>query len=219
MIKGKKISKKEFKELKNPKIIGMINHRTGKKDDKNLMIGNKYYFIKSKCRGFTTGYIETEYGEYVIKKTLSPLCIVTTVTILFVLICFVLLNNNAMLPDKSLEKENGEEISLMDNADNGNVEMISVGGHGDTIINENNKYLYLINADTNTVYFQYDILINGKVIYSTKAFEPGTMVKANIFQLLDKGEYQVTLSLKTFDLKSEAPNNGANENILITVEK
>lgn len=219
MIKGKKISKKEFKKLKNPKIIGMINHKTKNKNDNILMVDNKCYFIKSRCIGITTSYIETEDKDYIIKKSLSPLIIVPTVTVIFALICFMLLNNNAKLPSKSLEKETGEEISLVDPVDNGNIEMIDVGGHGDTLIDQSNKYLYLVNAETNTVYFQYDVLINNKVIYSTDAFAPGKMVKVNLYDLLESGQYDAILQLKTYDIKTELANNGANESIIITVKK
>lgn len=219
MIKGKMISKKEFKKLTNPKIIGMVNQRTRKKDDKSLIVGNKYYFIKPKCNGITTGYIETENKDYIIKKSLTAF-IIPAVIIFLGFACFMLLNSSDnKINDRSLKKETGENISIAEPADNGSIEMIDVGGHGDTLIDENNKYLYLINAETNTVYFQYDVLINNKVIYSTEAFAPGKMVKVNLYDLLENGKYSAVLQLKTYDIKTELANNGANESIVITVQK
>ena len=52
---------------------------------------------------------------------------------------------------------------------------------------------------------------------SLRPIKPGNMVEANMYELLDEGKNDVTISINTYDVETETACNGATQAVTITV--
>lgn len=102
----------------------------------------------------------------------------------------------------------------------GSSEDIEIVGYERITVTKENPYVQLINPTGNTVYFKYAIMSpdKQKVVMTTNLIPPGKYVQWNAREGLLPGEYDVPLLLSTYDLATQAPCNGANLNIHITVQ-
>ncbi len=102
----------------------------------------------------------------------------------------------------------------------GAAEDIEIVGYERITVTKENPYVQLINPTGNTVYFKYAIMApdKQKVVMTTNLIPPGKYVQWNAREDLLPGEYDVPLLLSTYDLTTQAPCNGANLHIHITVQ-
>lgn len=98
-------------------------------------------------------------------------------------------------------------------------ETIEIPGYPNITLSESKKELQLINPEGNTVYFMYIILEGDTEIYRTKAILPGNSVMCDLYSKLDSGTHTLTLSVVTYDVDTQAGCNGADQDILVTIEK
>lgn len=113
----------------------------------------------------------------------------------------------------------GEEITLKEPEIKNGIVMTRIPGYANEILNAENRELRLMNPECNQVLFQYEIVINDQVIYATKQIPPNRMVRADLYELLDAGDYDATLHISTFDVKTKEPCNGANLHLKLQVIK
>ena len=76
-------------------------------------------------------------------------------------------------------------------------------------LTEDNKELYLINPDGNTVYFKYSITEDDEQIYETDYIEPNKMERADLWGILDSGEHTLKVSISTIDIDTRESCNSA----------
>ena len=101
---------------------------------------------------------------------------------------------------------------------NGEV-ITEIPGYSDMVIDRSNREIRLINPEHNQVFFKYTIICNGNSIYQTKYIVPSHMVKVNLYELLDQGNYDVVLKLETRDIQSKQACNSANIRLHLMVKK
>ena len=100
--------------------------------------------------------------------------------------------------------------------------MIEVPGWGTQHLSIDQPYVYLINPKSNQVYFQYDILNGKQKLYSSKWIKPMQEkegVPVNLYEKLEKGQYELIFQLSTYDLNTQVPQNGANIHVRVVVDK
>lgn len=113
----------------------------------------------------------------------------------------------------------GEDIVLKEPEVKNDVVMTKIPGYGHECLHAENKELYLVNPDRNQVYFQYEIEIKNKVIYKSDLIPPNKMVKANLYSVLDAGDYDTILHISTFDIHTNEPCNVANVHMKLQILK
>lgn len=152
------------------------------------------------------------------KKKRKKALFIFLILFLIFLICLVFYNQ---VNDKhELKVQKGERIDLKKPVSKKSKQddMIDYVGHDQQLISKDSPYLLLINPSGNDVYFQYDVISEGKVIAETKLFKPNLMVKVDLYHNLPVGEHDITLKLRTYDLKTKEECSGINENFKVVIE-
>ncbi|MBR5566169.1 MAG: hypothetical protein IKW08_08420 [Roseburia sp.] len=86
-------------------------------------------------------------------------------------------------------------------------------------ISEENKEIFLINPEGNSVYLKYTLYLVGEEIYTTDYIKPDSMVKANLYDVLKGGTYNVEVAISSIDIETHAACNGAELSTVVTVAK
>ena len=86
-------------------------------------------------------------------------------------------------------------------------------------ISEENQEIFLINPKENSVYLKYTLYLVGEEIYMTDYIKPDSMVKANIYDVLKGGTYNIEVVISTIDIETHAACNGAKLSTVVTVAK
>lgn len=122
-------------------------------------------------------------------------------------------------PGLEVEGDNKWDGTIHDSTETAITETIEIPGYSDLGVSKDSPFIRLGNPEANTVYLQYQIVKNGEVIYETKAIKPGNMVEANMYDVLDTGENEVTININTYDVETETACNGATQTVTITVHE
>lgn len=87
-------------------------------------------------------------------------------------------------------------------------------------VSDESPYVYLGNPPENSVYFRYYIIDEGgDTIYDSEAvIIPGKALEVDAYSLLGKGEHPVRISIGTYDINTQEPCNGAEQECTIIVE-
>ena len=103
----------------------------------------------------------------------------------------------------------GEAIEKYRKAQDVSEEMIEVPGlMREYQVNKNNKELYLVNPKGNSVYFRYIISDEkGDILYQTNYIPPDKMERANLYEVLNSGEYKLLVKVETVDMESGSACN------------
>lgn len=120
-------------------------------------------------------------------------------------------------PDIEIEGDNKWDGTIQDQTETAITESIEIPGYSNLGVSKDNPTIRLGNPEANTVYLQYQIIKDDEVIFETKAIKPGNMVEANMYELLDEGKNEVTISINTYDVETETACNGATQAVTITV--
>ena len=120
-------------------------------------------------------------------------------------------------PDLEIEGDNKWDGTIQDQTETTITESIEIPGYSNLGVSKDNPTIRLGNPEENTVYLQYEITKDDEVIFETKAIKPGNMVEANMYELLDEGKNEVTISINTYDVETETACNGATQAVTITV--
>ena len=127
---------------------------------------------------------------------------------LLIIIIILLLLNCCMYKERIQEKFvidcNSEAIDIPKPhiAEDGS-EMTEIIGYENTVISAQNPNVYIVNAENNTVYLQYDIYKNDELIYSTDLIPPNRMVEVEVYSKLAKGNQELVYMIDTYDLKTK----------------
>lgn len=103
------ITKKDFKKIENPNIIGKTRLKKYKsendKDVSLLCFNNEEYEIKEKILGLKKGYVDVENNDYVILKKRIPFLFLFLLLCLFLLLtCFLKPNTEEKTPSKPIQE-------------------------------------------------------------------------------------------------------------------
>ena len=98
-------------------------------------------------------------------------------------------------------------------------EYIEIAGYANLLVTADHQSIELINTAGNTVYQQYLVSFNGEQIFDSKLIAPGQQVEWNAFEQLPAGKNEVQFNIKTYDIATQAPCNGANQTVQIEVKK
>ncbi len=98
-------------------------------------------------------------------------------------------------------------------------EYIEIAGYSNMLVTEDYQTIALINTEGNTVYQQYIITYDGIHLFDSKLIEPGKQVEWNAWKSLPAGKYEVKFQINTYDIKTQAPCNGANQMVDVEVRK
>lgn len=120
-------------------------------------------------------------------------------------------------PDIEIEGDNKWDGTIQDQTETAITESIEIPGYSNLGVSKDNPTIRLGNPEANTVYLQYQIIKDDEVIFETKAIKPGNMAEANMYELLDEGKNEVTISINTYDVETETACNGATQAVTITV--
>ena len=221
----KEIGKSEFREVrdKDTKIVGQT-YLVECEDDCNkslLKFRGKLYEVNSESWGITTKYIDVGDNKYIAVKSKRLLILI----LLSLLLLFTLPESCAQNSrnGESNTKPNinitGEDI--VDYIDvQEEVEYVEVPSLYSTYdLTDKSKEVYLINPEGNSVYFKYILFIDGVEIYSTGYIQPGKMVRANLYDILDSGSYKVKAVVITIDIETYAVCDGANLSTIVNIRK
>ena len=87
------------------------------------------------------------------------------------------------------------------------------------VITEERKIIRLINPKNNTVYFRYSIYKGKDKIHKTKYIEPNKMVEVDLWNILERGEYNIIVSVDTRDIETNKQTTSVNFETVIEVVK
>lgn len=139
------------------------------------------------------------------KNTKKLLVIVILLLLLiFGTISFILCNSSSK-PTTNREISNTQQEASFPNANVSDSETAytEIIGFGQLTLSKINPNINLINSEENDVYLSFDVFYNNELIYQSGLIEPGKMEQANIYELLDAGEYTLTYSIGSYDLKTK----------------
>lgn len=235
--KYKDMSLKYFSNLpEGGSVIGSVNV--------NELLEHELMIEKDAAIGITIGYINVGDNEYfelkdkkvVIssvpssKKRLSKK-FVAVIVLAAIAVCsgimfYKWLNNDkpTTIPLQIIKGENWDG-KLPSNGDtssqSASAESIKIPGYSDIYVSADKPSVQLINPDGNTVYMSYTVNYQDKVLYETDGAIPaGKMVEADFYSLFNKtpGSYDVIFQISTYDMKTNAPCNGATQTVTVTVK-
>lgn len=227
-LKPKKI--KELKEKNtNIKIIGSIKLKETNKNNVDTLIiqSNNCTFTFEIENEIATknvlGYVLVSDNTYIaITKNNILLPIVVVGLIIIGSLVYVNQRNNIVEISNNLEFEEGSDWdgNMPSNGEQSkaNSESIEIPGYAELYVSSENPEIQLINPENNTVYFIYTIKENNKIIYETKAIEPNKMISLNLKEILEVGEHNLSFVISTYDIETQAPCNGATQDVKVTVK-
>lgn len=88
-------------------------------------------------------------------------------------------------------------------------------------VSEKQPYAYLGNPGTNHVYFSYHLKYeDGSTLYKTDAVvKPGRAFETDLYSIVkERGIYNITVEISTFDLETEESCNGAVQQVQLIVK-
>lgn len=221
MIVLRELSKKEFKELKKEtnnqvSIVGetILKKYNEDKHEKYDFVeyddnNNKKYLVKQDYWGFKNKYLDIGDNKFVLVRSRA------IIIILFILLLIGICPLSSWLlhqEDSPLEKLPivGEMIEEYNNKNEQVQEYIKIPGLQQVYtISSSKQELYLINPESNTVYFKYIISEGDSQIYESDYLQPNKMIKVNLYELLDSGEHSVSIKVLTKDIETQADCNSA----------
>lgn len=226
------LSKKQFEKekTKDTVIVGDTKleeyNEEKHKNCERLQFDDKKYVVKPKMCGFTQRYIRVGLDEYIAVKVSA---------FLFILLFAFLIGGGLLLvftagrnidkPDTENTEEvpidtNEEDISEYEEPSNSTQETIEIPGlRSQYNLSSKNMEIYLINPEGNSVRFKYTLYCNGEEILTTDYINPNKMVKANLYNLLPKGTYDIDIKITTKDIATDAVCNGASLNTRVVIKK
>lgn len=98
-------------------------------------------------------------------------------------------------------------------------EYIEIAGYTNLLVTADHQNIELVNTSINTVYQQYIITFNDEQLFDSKLIAPGKQVEWNAFEQLPEGKHEVQFHINTYDIKTQAPCNGANQIVSVEVKK
>lgn len=229
MFIGRKIYKrKEFRKIKNKdtQILGhtsLVKWKKSKhyKYDKILWDDNEFV-VKPNMFGFSSKFIEVEDNQFITVKKFNFLIFFLILGLLGIFGFYFLFSsltdsNNIEFPiigGQEIEdyQDFSDKEQVMDYIEIPSLERVYN-------LTSDNKEIFLINPDGNTVYFKYTLILNNQEILSTDYIEPNKMIKANIYDLLDEGSYQIKAFISTIDVETLENCNGATLSTTINIKK
>lgn len=171
-----------------------------------ILYNGSMYLVKPKIFGFTVGYIALGNDRFVAVKKYGNLMIVLPLILLMIVFCTQIGNFGQNLSDIPIV---GELIQNYTESQ-GEQEYMTIPGLKERYrLSSENREIYLVNPKGNTVYFKYMLYVNGEEILVTDYIEPDRMVRADLFALLNAGEYQLDVTIVTIDTKTHETCNGA----------
>ena len=81
-------------------------------------------------------------------------------------------------------------------------EYIELMGYGLLEIDASYPNIYLENPTGNNAYLSFDVVYNGKTLYSSNLIEPGNMEAFNIYECLDAGEHTLSYIISAYHIPS-----------------
>ena len=229
------LTKKEFKKLCKDnnyvKVVGSIklSKQTNSTNISCVIVESndcefKFELSEKTSKRFVKGYLKVGENEYVTIKSFCflPIILFFVALLIGLSLAFVLTNDKSDNERLPIVGEDWDG-NLPSNGDSqpASAESIEIPGYADLYVSSDKPLVQLINPDGNTVYMAYTVSYQDKVIYETDGAIPaGKMVEANFYDLFNKksGSYDVVFKISTYDVKTNAPCNGATQNVTITVK-
>ena len=218
----------------NAKIIGSIHLKETNKNNVDVLV------VESHDRTFTfevekdtstsrvMEYVLVCDNTYIAVKKSSPILPIllgfVAVCIIGAGICFTLNGRTSELSEEitptELDIADGREWdgTLPQNGkqSTANSESIEIPGYAEMHLDAEQKEIQLINPENNTVYFVYTIKDDtDNILYESQAIEPNKMIPVNLYDLIDIGEHKLFFSISTYDIDTQAPCNGATQEVLV----
>jgi len=236
MFTGHKISKREFNKnkTKETRIIAdtrlkQYNADHDKNEDYVTLIDDdnvsSKYIIKPHMFGFTTSYIDLGQQQYIAIKHIVPIFIILLLCISIVSFFMYLTHDNDK-NDALVSQPKDTEIVIVGDDIEEYKEPVAAqlyinipGLRTNYNLSKDNTSIHLINPDGNTVYLKYLLSIDGTEIYESDYIKPNAMVKANLYDVLNAGSYNVDVTISSIDIETKTACNGATLNTTININK
>lgn len=226
------VTKKEFDKIPEDKksVVAKTSLKEytnqDKKNDKIKLKINKSEFVcEEGTSNYIEGYIYVGNNEYIcLNKNILPIIILLLGVIAAISISFVAYEQLKPVPEPVYEQQeiaDGEkwdgQLPINGKEQEASTESIEIPGYAELYANAENPNIQLVNPDLNTVYFKYIIYENEKIIHETDLIRPGEKLDWNAYNDLTAGQHQVNMVINTFDINTQAPCNGAKQNVSITI--
>ena len=231
------ISVKEFKKIREENAdVNVVGQTTlskwkedkhAKKDGYQKLVetdenkNDKEYVIKPSVIGFKRKYAKVNDNEYILVKNKVPFFILIGLAAAILL----LIGISCLPQDKNPVKDiidiivGGSDIEEYPDIES-NQETISIPGLADKYtVTAKNRELYLVNPKVNDVYFKYQILLNGEVIYESNHIPPDKMEKVDLYEILEAGTHDIEIMVNTIDVETHEACNSAKLETTVTVIK
>lgn len=213
----KELSKKEFKKIENPIIIGetTLKKKSDSCKENSILLDGKEYILKDHVVGFKRKYYQIDEHRFVILKR-KYLILILFVGLLLSFIIGIHFDEPKSTFNPIITA--GKDI-FFNQEENLIQEKIEIPGLSEEYkIDADNPNLYLINPKSNDVYFKYKIVLENKVIYESDYVLPNKMVDVNLYHLLNKGKHPIDVRIETIDIETQKPCNSAILSTVIKVE-
>lgn len=126
-------------------------------------------------------------------------------------------SSDSPLPDFSISDEeedyNGQNKPKQEEQD-----FVKIPYYGNLWVSEEEPYVWFNNPEENNVYFSYEVLIDGEEVFHNEEYiSPGKALKANLYDVLEKGQHPATVNISVID-ENGAGCNGATQEAMIIVQ-
>lgn len=131
--------------------------------------------------------------------------------IVFLLLLFML--SGCVNKQESKEIEETKEIEKLEND-------IKYTLFSTIDVSNKQPYVFLVNADENTVYQQFKVYNDDTLLWSSLLVEPGKGETLNVYKMLDEGEYSLKVVVSSYSLEDKSLiSSGVNLTQDIKIEK
>lgn len=143
--------------------------------------------------------------------------VITLVVILLIIIILLLLrscssDSGPVIPGFHISSEEEQWDGEQNKPKQAEEDFMQIPYYGSLWVTEEEPYVWFNNPETNNVFFSYQVLCDGEEIFHNDDYiSPGKALRADLYNVLDKGEYTLTVNISAVDENGEACNGATQE--------
>lgn len=155
--------------------------------------------IHTESKGKVVGYVKVKGAGYVGVCKQSPLLLPFIVMGLILVLLLMLFNKNNITENNEVHGNNTEITIVGDVIEDykeptPEQQYITIPGlRTQYNLSAENKEIFLVNPAENSVYLKYTLYLDEEEIYTTDYIKPDSMVKADLYNMLEGGTYNITI--------------------------
>lgn len=149
-------------------------------------------------------------------------CMIFLIFALYIMFCHKMPeHDDGRKVQDGLKIEEGVDGNIKNHPETGEEEHTEIPVYKMITVSEKQPHAYLGNPGTNHVYFSYHLKYeDGSTLYKTDAVvKPGRAFETDLYSIVkERGTYNITVEISTFDLETEEPCNGAVQQVQLVVK-